>query len=269
MAKSVWKSIRSNIVVGLILVTPLVVTAFVVNWLFTFITNRVLIFIPRAFREDKELLWRFISLLIVLAILFAVGLFVRNILGKRLYRLGDQLLTQIPVINRIYIAVRQIITSLVRQRNTLFKEAVIIEYPRPGIYSVGFITAVVPPEYARNIPSAAPGEECVSVFIPTTPNPTSGWLCIVPRSTVRPFNMTSGEAMRLIVSGGAVFPGGEVNESTASLLELVHDLLHPEMPPRALSAEGVMPVAESSRRHESGKDRVSDRSSPPSTHLST
>lgn len=268
MAKSVWKSIRANIVVGLILVTPLVVTAFVVNWLFTFITNRVLIFIPRAFREDKELLWRFISLLIVLAILFAVGLFVRNILGKRLYRLGDQLLTQIPVINRIYIAVRQIITSLVRQRNTLFKEAVIIEYPRPGIYSVGFITAIVPPEYARNIP-APPGEECVSVFIPTTPNPTSGWLCMVPRSSVRILNMTSGEAMRLIVSGGAVFPGGEVNESTASLLELVHDLLHPETPPRALAAESATPGMGSPARQEVGKDRVSERPSPPSAPLST
>lgn len=227
MARSIFKSIRTNILVGLILVTPIVVTAFVVNWLFTFITNRVLIFLPKSVREgDHELIWRFISLVVVLALMFLVGLLFRNILGKRLYKLGDRLLTQIPLINRIYIAIRQIITSLFQQRKTLFQDAVLIEYPRPGIFSIGFVTAVVPKEFAQHIHTAAPGEECVSVFIPTTPNPTSGWLCMVPRSSVKKLNMTSGEAMRLVVSGGVVFPGREVDTSSASLVELVHEFIY-------------------------------------------
>ncbi|MCS6770453.1 MAG: DUF502 domain-containing protein [Kiritimatiellae bacterium] len=231
MSRSIFRPIRTNIIVGLILVTPIVVTAFVVNWLFTFITNRVLIFLPKSLREgDQELLWRIVSLVIVLLLLFLVGLFVRNILGKRIYKLGDRLLTQLPLINRIYIATRQIITSLVQQRKTLFQEAVVVEYPRPGIFSVGFITAVVPNEYTWAIRTAAPDEECVSVFIPTTPNPTSGWLCLVPRSSVKKLNMSTGEAMRLIVSGGAVFPGREIDTGSASLVELVHELIHSDSP---------------------------------------
>lgn len=231
MATSVFKSIRTNILVGLILVTPIVVTAFVVNWLFTFITNRVLIFLPKHLREgDQELLWRVVALLIVLLLMFFVGLLVRNILGKRLYKFGDRLITRIPLINRIYIAIRQIITSLFQQRKTMFQEAVLVEYPRPGIFSVGFVTAVVPREYTRLIHTARPAEDCVSVFIPTTPNPTSGWLCMVPRSSLQKLDMTSGEAMRLVISGGAVFPGPEVSAPSASLIELVHDLMHQEAP---------------------------------------
>ncbi|HMP75673.1 MAG TPA: DUF502 domain-containing protein [Kiritimatiellia bacterium] len=228
MARGILKSIRTNILVGLILVTPIVVTAFVVNWLFTFITNRVLVMLPRHLREgDNELLWRVVALIIVLVVMFFVGVLIRNILGKRLYKLGDNLISRIPLINRIYVATRQIITSIVQQRKTMFQEAVLIQYPRPGIYSVGFVTAVIPNEVNRFIDSAQPGEECVSVFIPTTPNPTSGWLCMVPRSQIQKLNMTSGEAMRLIVSGGAVFPGDQVNAPSASLVELVHELVGP------------------------------------------
>ncbi len=227
-----FKSIRTNVLVGLVLVTPIVVTAFVVNWLFTFITNRVLVLLPRHLRDsDQELLWRVIALALVLLIMFLVGLLVRNILGKRLYRLGDRLISRIPLINRVYVATRQIITSLFQQRKTMFQDAVLIEYPRPGVYSVGFITATVPPDVGRQIASAQPGEDCIAVFIPTTPNPTSGWLCIVPRSGVRKLNMTTGEAMRLVVSGGAVFPGTVVGDSSISLLELVHEMAHSESQP--------------------------------------
>lgn len=228
----IFKKIRTNLLVGLVLVTPIVVTAFVVNWLFTFITNRVLVLLPKHLREgDQELMWRFVALILVLVIIFFVGLLVRNILGKRIYRLGDRLISRIPLINRVYVAIRQIITSLFQQRKTMFQDAVLIEYPRPGIFSVGFVTATVPPEMCRHITTAQPGEACVSVFIPTTPNPTSGWLCIVPRSSVQKLNMTSGEAMRLVVSGGAVFPGTEVGQSSQSLLELVHELAQSETQP--------------------------------------
>lgn len=222
-----FKSIRSNILVGLVLVTPLVVTAFVVNGLFTFITNRVLILLPRHLREEgHELYWRVAALLIVLTLLFVVGLLARNILGKKLYKFGDQLFSRIPLINRVYIAIRHIITSLFQQRKTLFQEAVLVEYPRPGAYAVGFITSVMPAEYASLVKSAQPGEPCVSVFIPTTPNPTSGWLAILPISSTQKLNMTSGEAMQLVVSGGVVYPGLQSQSAPPSLVELVHELTH-------------------------------------------
>ena len=221
-----FRSIRSNILVGLLLVTPIVVTAFVVNWLFTFITNRVLVFLPKHYREgDQEILWRMASLVLVLVILFMMGVLVRNILGKRLYQLGDRLLARIPVVNSLYVGTRQVIEALFQQRQTLFQEVVLVQYPRPGVHAIGFVTAVVPPTYRAYLPPEQQSEECLSVFIPTTPNPTSGWFCIVPRSQAVRLNMTSGEAMKLIMSGGAVFPGDtSINRvKPASLVEMLHD----------------------------------------------
>lgn len=220
-----FRSIRSNILVGLLLVTPIVVTAFVVNWLFTFITNRVLVFLPKHYREgDQEILWRMASLILVLVILFLMGVLVRNILGKRLYQVGDRLLARIPIVNSIYVGTRQVIEALFQQRQTLFQEVVLIQYPRPGVYSVGFVTAVVPERERFQMSEAFRREECLSVFIPTTPNPTSGWFCIIPRSEVIKLSMTSGEAMKLIMSGGAVFPGdtSKALATPPSLVELLH-----------------------------------------------
>jgi uncharacterized membrane protein len=218
------RSIRTNILVGLLLMTPIVVTAFVINWLFRFITNRVLVFLPKHLREgDQEILWRIAALLIVIVILYLAGLLLRNILGKRLYHLGDRLLARTPVINRIYVGTRQVIEALFQQRQTLFQEVVLLEYPRPGVYSMGFVTAIVPPSYTAQLNEQIRGEECLSIFIPTTPNPTSGWFCIVPRSSVIKLNMSTGEAMKLIVSGGAVFPGEVSSKTPTSLLDMLHD----------------------------------------------
>jgi uncharacterized membrane protein len=221
-----FRRIRNNILVGLLLLTPIVVTIFVVNWLFTFTTNRVLVFLPKHLREgDQEILWRMASLLLVLVVMFAIGLLVRNILGKRLFQLGDRLLGRIPIVNSLYVGTRQVIEALVQQRQTLFQEVVLVQYPRPGVYAVGFVTAVVPADFKSYLPASQQNEEFISVFIPTTPNPTSGWFCLVPRSEATVLKMTSGEAMKLIMSGGAVFPGDTTSAQTApkSLLDLLHD----------------------------------------------
>lgn len=221
-----FKSMRNNILVGLLLVTPIVVTSFVVNWLFTFITNRVLVFLPKHYREgEQEILWRLASLVLVLVVMFVIGLLVRNILGKRLYQLGDRLLARIPIVNSLYVGTRQVIEALIQQRQTLFQEVVLLQYPRPGIYSLGFVTAIVPERERSLMAEEFQREECLSVFIPTTPNPTSGWFCIVPRSQTIKLAMTSGEAMKLIMSGGAVFPGSNVASQVTppSLLDLLHD----------------------------------------------
>lgn len=230
--KSILKSIRVNILVGLLLVTPIVVTAFVVNWMFRFITNRGLMFLPREFRTgDQETLWRVVAFVIVLILLFFVGVLVRNILGRRLYRLGDRVLGRIPIINRIYVGTRQVIEALFQQRQTLFQEVVLLQYPRHGVYTMGFVTAIVPPDLARSFRPHAPVEECVSVFIPTTPNPTSGWFCMVPRSETIPMGMSTGDAMKLIVSGGAVFPGDAAAKTPPSLVDLLHDWTNKEDKP--------------------------------------
>jgi uncharacterized membrane protein len=224
MKQSPFKSVRNNIVVGLLLMTPLVITAFVVNGLFKFVTNRFMFFFPKALRDsDLELLLRIGALLAVLVLLYFVGLFARHILGRRIYQRAEKVLTRIPLFNRIYIVTRQVIEALFTQRNTIFQEVVALQYPRTGVYSVGFVTARVPNKARKDLGVEDAASELLSVFIPTTPNPTSGWFCIVPRSEVTPLPMSPTEGMKLIVSGGAVFPGeGKVLEEH-SLLEKLQE----------------------------------------------
>jgi len=208
MFRRIVKTLRNNILTGLFLVTPIAIAVFVVQWLFTLITDRVMPFIPKQVREmHSELIFRIIALVLFLAVLFLLGLLVRNIIGARMYRVGDAILSRIPVFNKIYISVRQIGEALLAQSQTLFQEVVLVEYPRKGIFSMGFVTTAVPPNYARNLPPDT-GQPLMGVFIPTTPNPTSGLLVFVPKSETYPLPISVGDAMKLVVSGGAVYPGG-------------------------------------------------------------
>lgn len=207
MFRKIFKALRNNILTGLFLVTPIAVAVFVVRWLFTLITDRIMPFVPRKVGEVyPEILFRLIALLIFLAALFLLGLLIRNMIGARLYRVGDAILSRIPVFNKIYIAARQIGEALLAQSQTLFQEVVLVEYPRKGLFSMGFVTTAAPPEFTRNLPDGA-AAPLVAVFIPTTPNPTSGLFIFVPRSETYKMPIGVGDAMKLVVSGGAVYPG--------------------------------------------------------------
>jgi uncharacterized membrane protein len=122
------------------------------------------------------------------------------------------------VIKGIYVSVRQISESLFTQRKTLFKEVVLIEYPRKGLYSLAFITARLPAALRRSMPGVPEGEECVSLFIPTTPNPTSGVLILLPRSETTPLNLPVSDALSFVMSAGA-FSSGENGAPGPTLLD--------------------------------------------------
>ncbi len=224
-----WKAIRTNITVGLLLVTPLVITAFVAHYLFTFLTNQLIGFFPRGIRDQQlDIVLRLASLLLVLVVLFFVGLLVRNIIGRRIYQVGDRLLTRIPFINRIYIATRQVIDAFITQRETVFNQVVLIQYPRKGIFSMGFLTATAPYSFRKNIPEGRPQDDYVAVFIPTTPNPTSGWLCYVPKEDVIPIPYSGGDAMKLVISAGVVYPGEAGTAPPPSLVDKLHHIFRRE-----------------------------------------
>lgn len=208
MWRRIFRSLRNNILMGLFLITPITIAVFVVNWLFTFVTDRVIKFLPNHMADmHPEFVFRFIALVLFLSVLFLLGVLIRNILGQRLYRLSDALLERIPVFNKIYVSVRQISEALLAQSQTLFKEVVLVEYPRKGVYSIGFVTTTVPETFMKDLPASHRGQALVSVFIPTTPNPTSGLIILAPRSEVIPIPLNVGDAMKLVVSGGVVYPG--------------------------------------------------------------
>lgn len=227
MLRKLAKSIRANTLVGFFLIVPVVATILIFNFLFKLATN----WLPQGAFPKLKTIWhgyplRILTLLAIIVVFYFVGLLTRNILVRRLYQIGDKLLTRTPFIKGIYVSVRQISESLFTQRKTLFKEVVLVQYPRKGLYSIAFVTSRLPPSIARkvmgtstsvsNFPTAAEksthsvegnSEEVISLFIPTTPNPTSGGLIVVPRSEVIPLKMPVTDALTFIMSAGAVAPG--------------------------------------------------------------
>ena len=221
MFKRAFKSIRANILMGLFLTIPVVVTVLIFDFLFKLTTN----WLPEKAFPNLNSIWhgyllRTLTLLVVVLFLYFVGLLMRNFFGRRLYRFADMMLTRIPIIKGIYVSVRQISESLFAQRSTLFKEVVLVEYPRKGLYSMAFVTAMAPPKVTRLMMGDRPDEPCISLFIATTPNPTSGVFILVPRSCVIPLDMPVADALTFIMSAGAVSPG----ESRASAPSLIDKL---------------------------------------------
>jgi uncharacterized membrane protein len=231
--RSVSKILRNNIVVGLVLVAPLVITGFIVhflirlvanNWLTTTLTEVIFGILPPVLRDGtaKFVLSQIIAVLLVLAALFLIGFFVRSYFGRRLYSLAERILGRIPVFNKIYLQIRYISETIFAQRETMFNEVVLVEYPRKGVRSVGFVTSKVPNHFRTHFPATVPEDDAlIAVFVPTTPNPTSGVMIFAPRSELTHLPVSIPEAMQLVISAGAVYPGeGPVDERPTLLDKL-------------------------------------------------
>lgn len=219
MIRRIGRAIRNNILVGLAMITPVGVTILIANWLFRLVTG---LFIPEQLNADPihELALRAAALVAVVIILFLFGFFIRSFLGKKLYRVGEKILERIPVFNKLYVQIRHISEVLIGQRESILKEVVLVEYPRQGLYSVGFVTADVPAPFERSMAQRNDQTGWVSLFIPTTPNPTSGLMIMSPRSELIPLSLHVAEAMKLIVSSGAVHPGDPMNDRPTLLDKL-------------------------------------------------
>jgi uncharacterized membrane protein len=148
-----------------------------------------------------------IGVLTALLLIFFVGLIARNYIGNKLLGWAERLIIRIPVLKPIYFSIKQIVDTIYSKKNDTFKKVVLVEYPRKGIYTIGFITSKAP-----NKINSLVQEECVSVFIPTTPNPTSGMFIIVPEKDIKYLSIEVEEAIKLIVSGGLVIPDEKTNE---------------------------------------------------------
>lgn len=234
----ITKTIRNNIIVGLVLLTPIAVSLLVANWIFHFITDVAFLFFPPYLRANYPILFsRLTAFILLLILLFLIGALTRNFLGRKLYQMGDALLRRIPVINKIYVSVRQISEALLDQGQHLFKEVVLVEYPRKGIFVLGFITAPVPEGFGVGANASIPAS-MVSVFIPTAPNPTSGFVIFVPRSEIIVLPMSVTDAMKLVVSGGAVFPGTQLPEDRPTLLDKLEEWLRRQGAPELAESSG-------------------------------
>jgi len=199
-----WNSIKRTLIAGLLVLAPITLTFYILYILLRFLdkllTGTVIRFIlHRLGHGDLVLPVPGLGIIALIALLFVTGFLARNYIGKKLLSLGDYIVTHIPLINRIYIAFREISEALFSEKREVFKKAVIIEYPRKGLYSIGFFT-----QDTKGPVQEAMDEDLVSIFVPTAPNPTSGYLLFVPKEQIQDIDMSVEDALKLVISGGSI-----------------------------------------------------------------
>lgn len=201
---------QANFWAGLAIVLPGVISIAVVIWLFgtvANITDTLLIFIPRRMTHSDQgqgsmyWYWSLVALVLAVILIGTVGLLARNYFGKRMIEWVDFALMRVPLLNKIYAATKQVNDAFSSGNKTAFRTVVLVEYPYPGSYSVGFITS----EQGNEIQSRM-RERVVSVFVPTTPNPTSGFLLLVPEEKLIKLQMSVPDGIKYVISLGAIAP---------------------------------------------------------------
>lgn len=185
------KSVRGKIVAGLVTIAPIAATIYVIKFLFNIFDNFPLL--------DRILPWEIpgLGLILSLVVLFLLGVLVTNILGRKLINLGETILRRIPVASTVYGATKQITQALGGTESRAFKKTILIPYPKEGTWTLAFVTGES---------TDANGREYYHVFVSTTPNPTSGFMLIVPKEDCVDANLTVEQGLKAIISGGMLAP---------------------------------------------------------------
>lgn len=205
--RSYLSRVRNYFLTGIIVTAPIAITFAVAMWVINWIDSKVVPLIPIPY-NPQVLLQNYtglhipgIGLVVVLIGLTIIGFLAAGLLGRFIVRVGENLLNRMPIIRSIYGALKQIFETVLRSSSRSFREVALIEYPRRGIWAIGFITTKTTGEVRSEIK-----EDVVNVFLPTTPNPTSGFLLFVPRKDLIVLDMGVEEAIKMIVSAGIVTP---------------------------------------------------------------
>ncbi len=203
--KKTKSSLRAHFLTGLAVGAPVVLTLWLVWSAIVMIDGWVLPFLPKHFVPADSLM-RVVPGFGVLAFLVAtvaLGILAKGILGKSLVRLGEATVSRIPLVRTVYGSIKQIVETIVGQDGPKFEKACLVEYPRPGIWAVAFVSTEAKGEIDSKL---ADGEKMLSLFMPTTPNPTSGFLLFVKQSDVIMLDMGVDDAVKLVISAGLVYP---------------------------------------------------------------
>lgn len=220
MLQRLKQDLKNDLIAGLLVVIPLATTIWltitVATWVVEFLTS-----IPKQLNPFDGLhpvLVNLLNLTVGLAVpllcILIIGLMARNIAGRWLLDFGEQILQAIPLAGAVYKTLKQLLETLLRDSSSKFRRVVLVEYPRPGVWSIGFVTGTLSSEFQTHF-----AKGMLSVFIPTTPNPTTGWYAIVPEDTVITLSMPIEDAFKVVISGGIVGPDSLVLPSSTRIRE--------------------------------------------------
>jgi len=201
---------RADFLTGLVVLLPALISIAVVVWLYqnvSGLTDKLLFFLPpeltRADQGHGRMYWYWslFALMLAIAAITVVGLIARHYIGKKIIEWMDAALLQVPFLNKIYGATKQVNEALTSGDRNSFKTVVMIEFLHPGTYAIGFITSEQPAE-----PQIKANQKLVCVFVPTTPNPTGGFLVLVPEHKVTKLEMSVADGIKYVISLGAIAP---------------------------------------------------------------
>ena len=200
---SVLSRLRNYFLTGIIVTAPIAITIFLVWQFITFLDAYVGQLVPARYHPENYLPFGLpgIGLIVMLGFLTLVGFLAAGFAGRTLVRVGERLLSRMPVVRSVYGTLKQIFETVLNQSSRSFREVVLVEYPRRGIGAIGFVTGPTQGEVQERT-----DEDLVNIFLPTTPNPTSGFLLFVPRKDLIHLDMTVEEGIKLVISGGIVTP---------------------------------------------------------------
>ncbi|UOA27393.1 DUF502 domain-containing protein [Pseudosulfitobacter sp. DSM 107133] len=210
--------LRASFLTGLVVIAPVGLTIWLIWTVVGWIDGMVLPFVPRAyhpdrmiqdffgFARDSQINVRGIGVIIFLVFTIVVGWMAKGLIGRSVLRFGESLVERTPVVRSIYSGIKQISETVFAQSERSFEKACLVEYPRRGIWAIGFVSTTAKGEIRNRAGDLGP---LMSIFLPTTPNPTSGFLLFVPAEEVIELDMSVEDAAKLVISAGLVYPNAK------------------------------------------------------------
>ncbi|MGH1375839.1 MAG: DUF502 domain-containing protein [Alphaproteobacteria bacterium] len=195
--------LRGYLFAGILVTAPISITVYLTYVFLTFVDSNVVHLLPKDWYDALYGATTFpgIGLIIALTGFIVIGWFATNFLGRLLIRISEYIVDRMPVIRTLYGAIKQIFETIMASQSSAFREVVMLEYPRKGVWSIGFVTGTSQGEVQDHTE-----QETVNVFVPTTPNPTSGYLLFVPKTELKYLDMNVEEGVKLVVSAGIITP---------------------------------------------------------------
>ncbi|HHP7244016.1 MAG TPA: DUF502 domain-containing protein [Elainellaceae cyanobacterium] len=232
MLQKLKQDFKNDLIAGLLVIIPLATTIWltltIASWVINFLTR-----IPKQlnpFHDLHPILVNLINIAVGFAvplfIILLIGLMARNIAGQWLLDIGERLLQAIPLAGSVYKTLKQLLETLLKDSNSKFRRVILVEYPRRGIWALAFVTGTISPDFQPNLPGPM-----LSVVIPTTPNPTSGWYAVVPEKDVINLSISIEDAFKVLISGGIVGPSVLASVPPRSLNELKLETSSPDNKP--------------------------------------
>ncbi|MDO4694236.1 MAG: DUF502 domain-containing protein [Eikenella sp.] len=199
----IGKAIKKYLITGILVWLPVAVTIWVITYIIS-ATDQLVNLLPARWQPEHHIGFKLPGLGFIVAVLalFFTGIFAANVLGRKIIQGWDKLLGRIPVVKSIYSSVKKVSESLLSDNSRSFKTPVLVPFPQPDIWTIAFVSGSVAPA----LQSALGQEAYVSVYVPTTPNPTGGYYVMVRQSDIRPLDMSVDEALKYVISLGMVLP---------------------------------------------------------------